>query len=159
MIFVTVGSQKFPFDRLVKKVDQMAGNHMITEEVCMQTGNSTYVPKNCRYQKFYDRDKFTEMVEKSDILITHGGVGIVVDAVKRGKKVIVVPRRANFGEHVDEHQLQLMEQFHARNLIYACMDIDDLPYVLRMVKKRKFGGYSSNTENFVASVDEFLQSL
>lgn len=159
MIFVTVGSQKFSFDRLLKKVDQMAGNHMLAEEVYMQTGNSTYEPRHCHYQNFYDRDKFVEMVEKSNVIITHGGVGIVVDAVKRGKKVIVVPRRAGFGEHVDEHQLQLMEQFHARNLICACMNVDDLPYVLRMVETRKFGGYQSNTEQFVASVDEFLQSL
>ena len=42
MIFVTVGSQKFSFDRLLTKVDQMAGEHMLTEEVYMQTGNSTF---------------------------------------------------------------------------------------------------------------------
>lgn len=159
MIFVTVGSQKFSFDRLLTKVDQMAGEHILTEEVYMQTGNSTFEPKNCHYQQFYDRDKFAEMVEKCSILITHGGVGIVVDAVKRGKKVIVVPRRAELGEHVDGHQQQLMEQFHARNLISACMNVDDLPYLLRMANTRKFGGYQSNTEQFVASVDEFLQSL
>ncbi len=88
-----------------------------------------------------------------------GGKWNHMDAVKRGKKVIVVPRRAELGEHVDGHQQQLMEQFHARNLISACMNVDDLPYLLRMAKTRKFGGYQSNTEQFVASVDEFLQSL
>ena len=83
MIFVTVGSQKFSFDRLLTKVDQMAGEHMLTEEVYMQTGNSTFEPRHCHYQQFYDRDKFAEMVEKCSILITHGGVGIVVDAVRQ----------------------------------------------------------------------------
>ena len=158
MIFVTVGSQKFPFDRLIRKVDQLVEDHTITEEVYIQTGSSDYIPCHCRHQAFYDRDKFARMVQKCRILIKHGGVGIVVNEVKQGNKVIVVPRRSSYGEHVDEHQLQLLEQFHARNLIYACMDVDDLPYVMKRIDARQFNTYQSNAEAFVASVDEFLCS-
>ena len=54
MIFVTVGSQKFQFNRLLKKVDQMAADGSIKEGVCVQTGASDFVPCNCRHQAFYD---------------------------------------------------------------------------------------------------------
>ena len=93
-------------------------------------------------------------------LLSGGGsalvTGFVTDSRKACPGAMFVPIR---GEHVDGHQQQLMEQFHARNLISACMNVDDLPYLLRMANTRKFGGYQSNTEQFVASVDEFLQSL
>ena len=103
MIFVTVGSQKFPFNRLIEKVDQMAGEGVIREEVLIQTGTSDYIPRHCRHRDFYDREEFKTMIDTCTVLITHGGVGTVIDAVKRGKKVVAVPRLARYGEHVDNH--------------------------------------------------------
>ena len=93
MIFVTVGSQKFPFDRLIKKVDQMVREQLLAEEVFIQTGASRHVPA----------ELFAEWMENCTVLITHGGAGTMVDAVKRGKKTVVVPRLARYGEHVDDH--------------------------------------------------------
>jgi len=95
MIFVTVGSQKFPFERLLKKVDRLIQSRVITEEVLMQTGISDYVP-SCPYQAFYERDAFAGHLERCDVLITHGGAGTMVRAVRQGKKTIVVPRLARY---------------------------------------------------------------
>lgn len=158
MIFVTVGSQKFPFLRLVRKVDQMAGTGL-TEEVVIQTGTADYTPVNCRYRAFYDRDAYEEMIDRCSILITHGGTGTVVDAVKRGKKTIVVPRRAVYGEHVDDHQLQLSEQFHRMNLVYACPDTESLPQALQAVRDRDFSIWQPNTARFLAAVSSGIRSL
>lgn len=156
MIFVTVGSQKFPFNRLIEKVDQMAGEKVITEEVFIQTGAGSYIPRSCSYQAFYDRDHFTDMIEQCSILITHGGAGTVVDAVKRRKKVIVVPRLARYGEHVNDHQLQLAGKFYEMNLAYMCRDLNDLPKMVERIRNHVFDSYSSNTEAFLASVDKFI---
>lgn len=159
MIFVTVGSQKFPFNRLLEKVDQMASGRMIHEDFIVQTGYSDYVPCHCRHQAFFEKEAFESVIEECDIIITHGGTGTIVDAVKRGKKTIVVPRLARYGEHVDDHQLQLPQRFHEMNLVYACPDADRLPEALEAVRNRRFDAYHSNTEAFVASVDEFIRSL
>lgn len=158
MIFVTVGSQKFPFNRLLKKVDRMVRDHIITEEVCIQTGSSDYLPSHCRYQTFYDRTQFSEMLQACTILITHGGTGTIIDAVKRGKKTIVVPRLSRYGEHVDDHQLELPARFHEMNLVYTCPDENLLPDILPVVRNHQFDTYQSNTETFLASVDDFLRS-
>ena len=159
MIFVTVGSQKFQFNRLLKKVDQMAADGSIKEGVCVQTGASDFVPCNCRHQAFYDRDKFAQMVEKCSVFITHGGTGTIVDAVKRGKKAIVVPRLARYGEHVDDHQLQLLERFHELNLVYACTDVEKLPELLKGIRTHRFDTWQSNTEAFIASIDEDIWTI
>ena len=115
MIFITLGSQKFQFNRLLKAIDNLDTN----DEIFAQIGYSDYKPKKFRYKAFLDREEFDTMMEKSDIVVTHGGTGAIIGAVKKGKKVIAVPRLAKFGEHVDDHQIQIVKQFKELNLIYS----------------------------------------
>lgn len=157
MIFVTVGSQKFPFDRLIKKADEMVKNRLM-EDVYIQTGTSVIVP-SCPHRAFCSQEHFEKLMDACDILITHAGAGTMVNAVKRGKRVIAVPRLARYNEHVDDHQEELAAKFHEMNLLYACMDIERLPEALDEVKTRSFNRLCSNTEVFLASLDSCLHKL
>lgn len=158
MIFVTVGSQKFPFDRLIKKVDQMIGAGLINEEVFIQTGTSGYVPA-CPHQAFCGQEQFAGLMKSCDILITHGGAGTMAGAVKQGKKVIAVPRLARYGEHVDDHQTELVMQLHQMHLLRACPDVEQLPDSLKGLKSHGFDSFHSNTGNFLASLDAYIRTL
>lgn len=158
MIFVTVGSQKFPFDRLLQKVDQLVRDRVIQEEVFIQTGSSRYVPC-CRHQAFCSQDLFADLMRSCRVLITHGGAGTMVDAVKQGKPVIAVPRLARYAEHVDDHQLELVCQLHNQNLLYACPDVEQLPELLHQLESHTFDRFASNTERFLSSLDEYIRSL
>ena len=122
MIFITLGSQKFQFNRLLKAVDELVAAGKIKDEVFAQIGYSDYKPTNYKYEQFLDREKFSQIMDKAEIVITHGGTGAIIGAVKKGKKVIAVPRLARYGEHVDDHQLQLVGQFKELNLICECQD-------------------------------------
>lgn len=86
MIFITLGSQKFQFNRLLKAVDELVERGAIKEEVFAQIGYSDYKPVNYSYKQFLNRDEFAAQEGKSDIVITHGGTGAIIGAVKRGKK-------------------------------------------------------------------------
>ena len=152
MIFITLGSQKFQFNRLLKAVDEMD----VDEEVFAQIGYSDYKPQHYKYKQFLDRDEFENMMSKADIVITHGGTGAIIEAVKKGKKVIAVPRLKKYGEHVDDHQMQLIGQFKNLELIYACEDMD-LEKALRTVKETEYKSYQSNTERIIRSLEEFIE--
>lgn len=114
MIFVTVGTHEQPFDRLLKAVDYLVEKGVITEEVFIQTGYSTYIPKNCKWSKLLSFDKMNELMEKADIIITHGGPATFMSAIAKGKKPIVVPRLEKYGEHVNDHQLDFSKQVRDR---------------------------------------------
>ena len=152
MIFVTLGSQKFQFNRLLKAVDELQTD----EEIFAQIGYSDYKPQNYKYKDFLDREEFAAWEEKADIVITHGGTGAIIGAVKKGKKVIAVPRLAEYGEHVDDHQIQLIGQFRNLNLIYACLD-GDLQKALEVVRKTEYKHYQSNTTRIIKSLEEFIE--
>ena len=159
MIFVTLGSQKFPFNRLLEAVDRLWEEGRLREPVFAQTGCSDYQPKHYPYQPFLDRDAFSKKMDQADIVITHGGTGAIIGAVKKGKKVIAVPRLARYGEHVDDHQLQLIEQFRELNLICACLDTEDLGQAVEEVRNHVSDQYVSNTSTVIESIEGFLARM
>lgn len=159
MIFITLGSQKFQFNRLLQSVDDLIGKGLLTDEVFAQSGYSDYHPRFYKFKQFLDRDEFAGMMEKADIVITHGGTGTIIGAVKKRKKVIAVPRLAKYGEHVDDHQLQIIKQFKEQNLICGLEDCDQLEAGLRFVKEHKFNIYESNTKKIMDSIEIFIKAI
>lgn len=112
MIFVTVGTHEQPFTRLVEYMDNWAATH--DEEVLIQTGFTPYEPKHCKWQTLFPQKEVYELNEKARVVITHGGPSCYIDVLRIGKNPIVVPRRHEFGEHIDNHQLEVGREFSKR---------------------------------------------
>lgn len=159
MIFITLGSQRFQFNRLLKAVDDLIEQGVITDEVYAQTGFSDYVPRHYAYGAFLDHERFQQLQGDADVVITHGGTGAIVGALKQGKKVIAVPRLARYGEHVDNHQIQLLRVFEGMGYIVACYDIDQLGDACRLIDKITLKSYESNRNGLLNSIDDYLEVL
>lgn len=156
VIFITLGSQKFQFNRLLKKIDDLLAEGVISDKVFAQTGYSDYVPQHYNYKQFLDREEFGEMERSADIIITHGGTGAIIGALKKGKKVIAVPRLAKYKEHVDDHQIQLIQQFQGQNLICGLNDCSELRDALEHISEQTFSTYKSNTQKYIANIEAYL---
>ena len=89
LIFVTVGSRNYPFDRLFKKIDQLCEKGIIKDKVFAQTGTSKYKPKNYEYVDFISPDVFEEKINEADIVVTHGASGSIMKALNAGKKLLL----------------------------------------------------------------------
>lgn len=117
MIFVTVGSRKYPFDRLFKKLDELYENKILTDDMFAQIGTSSYKPKHYEYKDFISLDEFAEKINEADIVVTHGASGSIMSALNAGKKVIAVTRLKKYGEHINDHQIQNNEAFSANGYV------------------------------------------
>lgn len=159
MIFITLGSQKFQFDRLLKKLDEMKAAGVITDEIFAQTGFSTYQPEHFKTQNFMDRDTFAAHMAQADMVITHAGTGAIIGAVKQGKKVIAVPRLSKYGEHVDDHQTQIVEQFSQMQIIEPCWDTEDLPAAYQAATEKTYTAYTSNTHTIISDIKNYLEKI
>lgn len=157
MIFVTVGSQKFQFNRLLKKIDELIESGDIKEDVFAQIGVSDYTPKNYNYKDFVTQDEFKEYMDKADLIITHAGTGAIVTALKKDKKVIAIPRLSEYGEHVDDHQIQLINEFKELNFIEPVYKIDELENAIKTVKEKKYNKYISNTTRILKDIEDFIE--
>lgn len=126
MIFVCLGTQIFQFDRLTRKLDELVEQGVIKDEIFAQIGAGNYLPRNYEYKKFIDKEEFEKYQNKADLIISHGGTGALIGASKKGKNIIAVPRLAKYGEHTDNHQLQIVRILERQGYIRVVYDINDL---------------------------------
>lgn len=123
MIFVTVGTHEQPFDRLIKAVDDLKadGTISVDESVLIQTGFSTYEPQHCEWIKLLPYENMQQYIRKARIVITHGGPSSFLAPLQLGKIPIVMPRRAEYGEHINNHQVEFVGDVVKRfgNIIVA----------------------------------------
>lgn len=159
MIFVTLGSQKFQFNRLLKEIDRLVGEGKIIDKVFAQIGYSDYKPKNYDYKEFLDREEFGKIMSECDKVITHGGTGAIINAVKNGKKVIAIPRLSKFGEHVDDHQVEIVNQFSEMKIIIGSIELEDIGMLICYTDSVRLKKYTSNTYNIIKEIENYIQLI
>lgn len=163
MIFVTVGTHEQPFNRLVKKVDELVSEGAIKEHVVVQTGFSTYEPKNCEWHKMMSFEEMQRCLKDARIVITHGGPSSFIEALQFGKVPIVVPRREEYNEHVNDHQVDFTKLIEDRmNNIIPVYDINQLFETIEnydVIIKNKNAGESSNNKEFNIQFEKIIDGL
>lgn len=148
MIFVTVGTHEQPFDRLIKAVDDLKADGTLTEEVIIQTGFSTYIPKHCQWKKMFPFSGMQALVRDARIVITHGGPSSFLMAIQADKVPVVVPRMRQFGEHINDHQVIFCREVMIRNRnIILVEDISRLRDALLCYDSRVSTLYSETISN------------
>lgn len=129
IIFVTVGTgNTYGFDRLIKKMDEIAGN--INENVVMQIGCTEYVPKNAKYFLFAESSEMDKLYKSSRIVVCHSGIGSIINAIKFSKPTVIVPRKKEYREHIDNHQVEISKEMEKEGVITVVYDTENLEYVL-----------------------------
>ena len=159
MLFVTVGTHEQPFNRLIKEVDRLVETGVIKDDVFIQTGYSTYEPQFCKWSSLISFDKMNELMETSDIIITHGGPATFMSAIANGKKPIVVPRQEKYDEHVNDHQVDFAQQVKEKyNSIEVVTEISKLRNYLNQDLKID-GNESSNNNSFCTELRAIVKDM
>lgn len=156
MIFLIVGSQKFPFDRLIREMDRLKASGVIKDEIVAQIGVSKYEPKFMNWQRFMDKADFDMNIEKCDLLVTHAGEGSIMTGLIKNRKVIVVPRYEKLGEHVSDHQLQIARALEKQKCIINVEDISTLEDVFMHIDEYKLQPYVSGKDTIIKTLCDFI---
>ena len=156
MIFVIVGSQKFPFDRLIREMDRLKEAGVIQDEVVAQIGTSAYEPKHLKWTRFMDKSDFDAAIASCDLLVTHAGEGSIMTGLLKGKKVIAVPRYARFGEHVSDHQLEIARALAKQRCIVNVEDIGQLENAILTIGRAGLVPYQSGNDSVIRLLRDFI---
>ncbi len=150
-IFITVGTQPQPFNRLFKEVNKLTNKYSFT----CQTGSSNVVLTNCdAFSYTKDLDQY---IDNADLIITHAGVGSIMKCLKNNKKFIVVPRLSSFSEHVDDHQLEMAKYVCDNNYCAVVYNIEELEeFILNEIKIDR-AKFISNQDYFNLKLNEMLK--
>lgn len=156
MIFVILGTQDKSFDRLLKAIDKQIDNGKIKEKVIVQAGSTVYKSKNMKIYDLLPIKKFNKYIEESDFIITHGGVGSILDGLKNNKKIIAIPRLSEYNEHENNHQEQIINEFVKQKYILTCSDLDKLDKTLEKVKNFEPKKYIGNNDKIINIIDKYI---
>ena len=133
MIFLSVGTQ-FPFDRLVRAVDEAFDKGSIDEEVFAQIGETSYKPSNIEYVDFLEKEQFDDCVRRATSIISHAGMGIIILALEYKKPLLVMPRLRKYSEVVNNHQVAIARKFEDLGHILVAYDTEGLHEGVRKLK-------------------------
>lgn len=158
MIFVCVGSRKFQFNRLIKKIDELVGSGDIQEEVFAQIAATTYTPQCYQFKRYLSSEEFKNYQNKADLIITHGGTGAMLGALKLQKQVIAVPRLFKYGEHSDDHQTQVAGVLDKEGYLRCISDVDDLLKGIQTLKETPITKKYHKPSQVVSIIEAFIMN-
>lgn len=117
MVLVTLGTQDKQFKRLLIEIERLIEIGKIKDEVIAQIGNTEFQSNRIKIIEFTSPNEMNNLLQNADYIITHGGVGTLIQGMKFNKKMIAVPRLKKYKEHVNDHQLQIIENFEENGYI------------------------------------------
>ena len=162
MILVLLGTQNNSFHRLLEEVEKNIKDKIINEEVIVQAGYTKYKSKNMRVFGLIPQEELERYQEKADLIITHGGVGSIISSIKKGKKVIAVPRLHKYNEHVNDHQLQIIENFNSKGYIIGIDDVNQLENAIIEAKNfepNKYETAPQGENKIIKIIEDFIDNI
>lgn len=154
LILVTLGTQFEPFKRLLDMVESSS----ITGEIVVQAGYTKYKSDKMKLFDFISIDQMEDLIKKADFIITHGGTGSILAPLKMGKRVIACARLAKYGEHVDDHQTEIVSVLKEEGYILEASESVTLNSLLPVLQSFTPKTYISNSENFKNKLRECINS-
>lgn len=158
MILVLLGTQNNSFKRLLEEVQKNIDNGNIKEKVIVQKGFTKFESKDMEMYKELPSEKINKLIEQANIVITHGGVGSIISSITRGKKVIAVPRLKKYKEHVNDHQLDIINSFNDNGYIIGIHCVEELGKALTKIKSFVPKKYIQNTGKVINIVENFIDN-
>lgn len=158
MILVMLGTQNNSFHRLLEEIDDLINKGIINDEVVVQAGHTKYKSKNMKIFSLIPVEELEELIEKADLIITHGGVGSIISSLKKGKKVIAVPRLHEYQEHVNNHQKEIVETFDKKGYIIGIQDVKELNEAIEKSKDFVPEKYLSSNKKMLNIIENFIDN-
>jgi len=158
MILVLLGTQNNSFHRLLEEIQKNIDNGNIKEEVVVQKGYTKFQSENMKLYSQLPVDEMDKFIDKADLVITHGGVGSIIMSIKKDKKVIAIPRLGKYGEHVNDHQLDIIKSFNDSGYIMGVDGVEKLEEALKKVRDFKPKKYIANTGSVIKIVENFIDN-
>lgn len=149
MILVTVGTQDKAFTRLMDALEQQIQTGLIQDEILVQSGYTQFSSAHMRVQAYFSQDELDQARQAADLIITHGGVGSILDGLKLGKRIIGVARLKQYKEHINDHQEEILKQFEADGHLLWCQDFSQLHNYIQQAQTFTPKPYPFNNQTLI----------
>ena len=158
MIFLTVGTQ-FPFDRLVRAVDEAMDQGGLDEEVFAQVADSVYRPRNFEAVPYLEKDVFDKHMREASCVISHAGMGAITTALDNRKPLLVMPRLKRYREVVNDHQVAIAQKFERLGHLLVAYREDDVSEKIKALRHFVPVERDKSATAVVQRISEFIEQV
>lgn len=158
MILVLLGTQNNSFHRLLEEIQRNIDNGNIKDDVVVQKGYTRFESKDMTLYNQLPLDEIMKLTERADLVITHGGVGSIINSIEKNKKVIAIPRLKKYSEHVNDHQLDIIKSFDELGYIIGLNGVEEFEEALKKVQDFEPKPYIKNTGNIIGIIENFIDN-
>lgn len=156
MIFVILGTHELPFTRLLQEVERLKKEGLIEDDIIVQSGHTKFETSHMKMVPFFNFEEMDRLFDEARLIITHAGTGSVITGLKKGKKVIAAPRLEKYGEHNDDHQLQLTSTFVEQEHILSWGDKEDLLELIHLAEAFNPKPFESKQQQMFSLLKQFI---
>ena len=159
MIITLLGTFPASFTRPLVEIDRLCREGIIKEEVLVQNGHTRFDSEFLEMRSFIPPDELTDLYKKARVVISQAGTGSLIKGLKLNKKIISIPRLAKYGEVVDDHQEEILQEFTKRNYILPWTEGITLESVLNRLEDFEPSPYVSTKQNIINHLEEYINSI
>lgn len=155
-LFVPLGTQKFPFDRIIVALNSLVeqGEYK-PEEIIMQSALYPVEPKFVALG-LIPNEEFNQYMVEAETIVTHSGVNSIISCMNIGKPFVICPRLHEYGEHVDNHQMEIAELMRSKFDVLVCTDMNDLPELIEQAKMHKYKPWTSHRQELLDAIGRLI---
>lgn len=159
MILVLLGTQNNSFHRLLEEIEKNIEDGTIKEEVIVQAGYTKFKSDRMKIMDLMSKEQLEQFQDEADLIITHGGVGSIISSIEKEKKVIAVPRMHEYGEHVNNHQKEIVKDFNDKGYIIGIEKVEDLKQAIEKIKDFEPKKYQPDNEKMLKIIEKFIDNI
>ena len=159
MILVLLGTQNNNFNRLLEEIEKNIEDGTIKEKVIVQAGYTKFESNKMKIIDLMSKEQLEKFQDEANLIITHGVVGSIISSIEKRKKVIAVPRMHEYGEHVNNHQKEIVKDFNDKGYIIGIEKVEDLKQAIEKIKDFEPKKYQPNNEKMLKIIEEFIDNI
>ena len=151
-LFVPLGTQKFPFGRIITALNSLVKSGKFKpDEIVMQ---STLYPAEPVFTHIglIPNEEFNLYMQKAEVIVTHSGVNSIISSMELGKPLVICPRLLKYGEHVDNHQMEIATLMRKKYDVLICTEMNELPQLIEQAKTHKYRQWISHREELLNTI-------
>lgn len=159
MILVLLGTFQKDFSRPLKALDGAVQLGLIHEQIIVQAGHTLFTSTNMQIFKFFSSDELDKLYMAANLVITHAGVGSILKGLKLSKKMIAIARLNQYNEHVDDHQLDILDEFARQGYLIPWKENDNISSLIQKAATFTPAGLKQQQGELEEFLIEYIEAL
>lgn len=155
-LFVPLGTQKFPFERIIVALNSLVDRgEYKPDDIIMQSALYPVKPKFIALG-LIPNEEFNRYMVEAETIVTHSGVNSIISCMNIGKPLVICPRLHEYGEHVDNHQMEIAELMRTKYDVLVCTDMNDLSEMIEKAKTHKYKSWVSHRQELMNAISRLI---